>query len=55
MSKGLKYIDKVSYDKFNQRRVVCLQCGFRFMTTETFERELETPKQSDLFKQNVNR
>lgn len=32
---------KESFDKFNIRRIICLQCGFYFKTEEKFTEEIE--------------
>ena len=31
---------KESYDTVDYRRYICLQCGYAFITAETFERDL---------------
>lgn len=42
---------KRKYNTFDERRYVCLQCGFAFTTEEKFGREVEVKSnQQDLFK-----
>jgi len=33
--------NKISYSTMNTRRYVCMQCGYRFMTKETFYRSYQ--------------
>lgn len=46
----LKNFGKQKYDKFNYRYIFCLQCGYRFVTKEVFEREVNVVSpQGELF------
>ena len=50
--KPLLHEGKESYDTVNYRRYFCRQCGYAFITTETFERAVKIRRniQRDLFK-----
>jgi transcriptional regulator NrdR family protein len=41
VGKPLKVIRTEDYPRFNLRTRICLQCGYRFKTTEKYEGELK--------------
>ena len=50
--RGIKNLgNKEQYDTVDYRRYVCLQCGYKFLTAETFFREMGTrnAEQAELF------
>jgi rubredoxin len=38
--------NKEKYDTFDTRRYVCLQCGYKFMTSEEYYREIDSGQAS---------
>jgi len=50
----VKNVRTEKFDKFNQRRYICVQCGYKFVTTEKFEREINPPEHISLFEEDCN-
>lgn len=47
--------NKEKYDGFDMRRYVCLQCGYKFLTVERFERPVMEEQKIDFGDENDRR